>query len=119
MDSEDWTTVKKKIKVKKPKTCTEQQVETIQQVQVSEQPVSRVYEPRVKKIDDTDIIPPKLFTYEMYSKIIAARNKLGWSRKELGMKANISEIKITNIENGVELYDSKLYVKLKNILNLK
>jgi ribosome-binding protein aMBF1 (putative translation factor) len=116
-----WVTVKKKIKVRKPKPAVPVEGESIDIGQLGVKNIPQTVAPVVnkKKVDETEIVLPKYFPFDTCAKIIQARNQFGWTRKELGLKVNISEIQITNIENGVELYDPKLYVKLKKILDIK
>lgn len=114
----DWKTVTKKIKVKKSKVVPVEEPTKIpvKTVPLKSPPIKQ--HSIVKKHEEAEIPQPKYFPFDISAKIIETRNKFGWTRKDLGMRVNISEIKIANIENGTELYDPKLYVKLKNILDI-
>lgn len=116
-----WTVVKK-VKPRKIKAVRKESKQQISQKitlkSTKEIPVKGPARFK-KKSEETDIVVPKTITIELAKKIQQARNNKVLSRKELAIKLNVIESKITDIENGTALYDGQLCSRIKKLLEIK
>lgn len=67
----------------------------------------------------TEALPPKTYSADDRRKIVEARVALGWSQKDLAMRANVPLHDISQMESGKAIYNAVFFQKIKRVLKIQ
>ena len=72
---------------------------------------------RAKKIEESDSVKVKYFPKDLAKKIVAYRNEVGMTRKQLAQKLNMKDSYLGTIESGKAVYSGAMVGRFKRLLN--
>jgi len=72
---------------------------------------------RAQKIEESDSVKVKYFPKDLAKKIVAYRNEVGLTRKQLAQKLNMKDSYLGTIESGKAVYSGAMVGRFKRLLN--
>ena len=72
---------------------------------------------QAQKIEESDSVKVKYFPKDLAKKIVAYRNEVGMTRKQLAQKLNMKDSYLGTIESGKAVYSGGMVGRFKRLLN--
>lgn len=72
---------------------------------------------QAQKIEESDSVKVKYFPKDLAKKIVAYRNEVGLTRKQLAQKLNMKDSYLGTIESGKAVYSGGMVGRFKRLLN--
>ena len=69
------------------------------------------------KIEESESVKVKYFPKDLAKKIVAYRNEVGMTRKQLAQKLNMKDSYLGTIESGKAVYSGAMVGRFKRLLN--